>query len=268
MNRQPAIIFDRDGTLASVKYIAPTTRDDGAWAAFNAALPFDAPVPEIVALCRSIRPGVTRIMTSGRMAGDRPGDVHRWYAMRAWLDKHNIPIDLLFMRDGGDTRRDSIVKAEMYRRHIEPYYDVRYVVDDRPEVCDMWESLGLQVLRVVDPDIEPPIAAKAGIWDVIDHVKSHADGAVIAQSDQIDIQRLLEEGWTYDGNVTVIEGKRIRILNMPVLCPGTGRPWGSGTGSPICPVCHRGPNTLNVRRPVRRSGRWSGKVPNHPPRTA
>lgn len=156
--RQPAIIFDRDGTMASVKYIAPTDRSDSSWAQFNRALVFDAPVPNIVALARSIRPGVVRIMTSGRMAGDFSGDMSRWFTMRTWLDKHDVPIDMLLMREGGDTRRDSIVKAEMYRYHIAPYFDVRVVVDDRPQVCDMWRELGLHVIQVVDPGILPPIA--------------------------------------------------------------------------------------------------------------
>lgn len=46
-------------------------------------------------------------------------------------------------------------------------------------------------------------------------------------------------------------------------CTGSGRPWGSGTGAPICPVCHRGPNALQTKRPVRRKGHWSGIVPAH-----
>jgi len=154
---RPAVIFDRDGTLASVKHVAPTTKDKGAWAQFNAALPFDAPVPVVAGLLRAIRPDVTRIMTSGRMAGDRVGDEHRWYQMRNWLIKHDLPIDILLMRQGGDTRLDSIVKEEMYRQ-ISKRYDVRYVVDDRPAVVQMWRSLGLPVLAVTDPGILPPIA--------------------------------------------------------------------------------------------------------------
>lgn len=158
MDRTPAVIFDRDGTLASVKYVAPTDRAEASWAAFNAALPFDAPVPVVAALLRSVRPGVVRIMTSGRMAGDRSGDFVRYGLMRAWLTKHDLPIDRLYMRDGGDTRRDSDVKLEMYQRRIAPFYDVRLVVDDRPQVCEMWRDQGLHVLQVRDPGILPPIA--------------------------------------------------------------------------------------------------------------
>jgi len=157
-NRPPAVIFDRDGTLASVDYVRPSDRDNASWDAFNAALPFDAPVPEVAGLLRSIRPGVVRIMTSGRAAGDYPGGRHRLFQMKDWIAKHDLPLDVLHMRDGGDMRRDSIVKAEMYRDLIEPFYDVRFVVDDRPQVVDMWRDLGLRVLAVKDPALMPPIA--------------------------------------------------------------------------------------------------------------
>lgn len=157
MYKQPAVIFDRDGTLASVAYVAPKDRSDASWAAFNAALPFDAPVPQVAALLRSIRPGVARIMVSGRMEGDWPGDRRRRIAMIDWLVKHELPIDALIMREGGDTRHDSVVKRELYERFIFPKYDVRYVIDDRPQVIDMWRELGFTVLKVTDPNILPRI---------------------------------------------------------------------------------------------------------------
>lgn len=47
------------------------------------------------------------------------------------------------------------------------------------------------------------------------------------------------------------------------LCPGSEGRWGSGTGFPICPVCHRGPRSLGAPRPARRKGKWVGTVPSH-----
>lgn len=159
MPRQPAIIFDRDGTLASVAHTAPSEdRSDRAWGAYNASLPFDAPVPTVAGLFRSVRPGVARIITSGRAEGDWPGDRRRRFQMNDWLHKHELVPDVLLMRSGGDKRRDSIVKTEMYEEHIEPHYDVIFVVDDRPQVVEAWGELGLPVLHVHDPGIAPPIA--------------------------------------------------------------------------------------------------------------
>ena len=162
MSRKPAVIFDRDGTLASVTWCAPRDRHDSEeWRRFNGMIAFDPVVPEVAALLRSIRPGVTRIMTSGRMRGDRPGDYSRQIVMRHWLKKHHLPIDHLFMRADGDTRVDSEVKREMYERLIRPIFDVRVVIDDRPQVCDMWRSFGLHVVQVTDPGLEPDLTRGA-----------------------------------------------------------------------------------------------------------
>jgi hypothetical protein len=156
--KQRAIIFDRDGTLASVAHVAPTDlRDQAQWGDFNAAMPFDAPVPEVVALLRSIHPSVARIMVSGRAAGDRVGDRRRLLQMTDWIRKHDLPIDHLFMRRGGDNRRDDVVKLDFLQNEILPRFDVRFVVDDRQQVVDMWRAQGLPVLQVKDPGILPAL---------------------------------------------------------------------------------------------------------------
>lgn len=156
--KDDAVIFDRDGTLASVAYCAPTDNGASSWRNYNSSLRFDAPIPVVAALLRSIRPGIVRIMTSGRMEGDWPGDRSRRFAMQDWIVKHHLPIDELHMRAGGDTRKDSIVKTEMFETLISPFYNVLYVVDDRPQVVQAWRELGLKVLQVQDPDIMPPIS--------------------------------------------------------------------------------------------------------------
>lgn len=150
--RQPAILFDRDGTLASCP-LRPTDRSNDSWAAFNAALVFDPVVPTVAGLLRAVRPGVARIMVSGRAAGDWPGDRRRLFQMRDWVHKHSLPIDHLFMRDGGDFRQDSDVKHEILHRDILPRFDVRFAVDDRPQVIDVWLAHNIPVLQVTDPDI-------------------------------------------------------------------------------------------------------------------
>lgn len=67
---------------------------------------------------------------------------------KEWLDKHDIIYDALFMRDAGDMRADNIVKAELFDTCVRDNYDVRFVIDDRRQVCDMWLSMGLKVFNV------------------------------------------------------------------------------------------------------------------------
>lgn len=149
--KRPAVIFDRDGTLASVAWIAPGPgAGDKAWADFNAAIRFDAPVPSVVALWHAIDPGIARIVVSGR-------DGSTFWAMTDWFRKHGIKPERFYQRRAGDRRVDSVVKEEILDTLILPHYDVRLVVDDRPQVCDMWRRRGLAVLQVTDPGIDPAI---------------------------------------------------------------------------------------------------------------
>lgn len=82
-----------------------------------------------------------RLIVSGRF------DTYKEQTER-WLKKHNIHYDGLFMREANDTRGDQIIKREIYEQHIEPFYKVVRVFDDRPKVIRMWRELGLDVVDV------------------------------------------------------------------------------------------------------------------------
>lgn len=149
--KQPAVIFDRDGTLASCqRHLVADGQSD--WGEFNAWVPFDAVVPEVAALFRLLREQteLALIVTTGRT-----GDLR--FQMSAWLEKYDLWPDRLYMRGAKDRRVDSTVKLEIYERFIAPEFDVRLVVDDRPSVVQMWRSIGLPVIAVSDPVITPPL---------------------------------------------------------------------------------------------------------------
>jgi predicted kinase len=70
-------------------------------------------------------------------------------ATEKWLAEHvAIPYEALYMRAAGDMRKDSVVKAELFDRHIRHMYDVVAVFDDRQQVVDAWRALGLTVFQV------------------------------------------------------------------------------------------------------------------------
>jgi T4 RnlA family RNA ligase len=72
----------------------------------------------------------------------------------AWLKKHKIEHQDLFMRSADDSRADDILKSELYYLHVRGRYNVLGVIDDRPKVCRMWRNLGLNVFQVGNPDYE------------------------------------------------------------------------------------------------------------------
>jgi hypothetical protein len=66
-----------------------------------------------------------------------------------WLHKHHIDDYVLFMRPDNDSRKDIIYKKEVYQHHIEPKYDVIFVLEDRDQTVKMWrQELGLTCLQV------------------------------------------------------------------------------------------------------------------------
>lgn len=71
-----------------------------------------------------------------------------------WLKDNHIIFDELFMRDhtrvneDGTKVDDTIIKKEIYDQYIKPRYNVRFVLDDRDRVVQMWRKQGLKVLQV------------------------------------------------------------------------------------------------------------------------
>ncbi|NJM96522.1 MAG: AAA family ATPase [Phormidesmis sp. RL_2_1] len=70
----------------------------------------------------------------------------------AWLKQHGVQYAALHMRACGDARKDTIVKEEIYRQHLEGKFNVIAVFDDRTSVVEMWRSLGLSVFQVAEGD--------------------------------------------------------------------------------------------------------------------
>jgi len=69
-----------------------------------------------------------------------------------WLNDKCIPFEYLFMRPEGDQRADNIVKAELFDKYVRDNFDVRFVLDDRNQVVDMWRRMGLTCLQVAEGD--------------------------------------------------------------------------------------------------------------------
>lgn len=107
----------------------------------------DEPNTAVIAAVRAMHAaGYGVVFCSGRDDSART-------ATEAWLARHvRVPHLGLHMRAVGDTRKDSIVKREIYDREIRDRYRVAGVFDDRVQVVQMWRALGLTVFQVADGD--------------------------------------------------------------------------------------------------------------------
>lgn len=134
-----AVMVDIDGTLANHGDRSPYD-----WSRVSEDTPVEA-VRDVVAAARQA--GYRIIYCSGRSDECRA-------ATEAWLDLHAArrPDEPVLMRAAGDMRRDSIVKLELFDRHVRDGYDVRFVLDDRQQVVDAWRSIGLTVFQVAPGD--------------------------------------------------------------------------------------------------------------------
>lgn len=132
-----AIIVDMDGTLA-IMHRDPYDTAKCDTDELNQAI---ATIVEATYRWKGWRV----IITSGRKEEFRTQTV-------AWLAANDIPYHHLFMRKDDDNRKDAVIKQEMYDNEIKGKYDVRFVLDDRKSVVDMWRSNGLQVFQVAEGD--------------------------------------------------------------------------------------------------------------------
>ena len=133
-----AIIVDIDGTLAHMNGRSPY---DYSEAVLTDTV--DTTIAEIVMREHSF--GTTVLIVSGRKAIARDHTIK-------WLSDNGIQYHALHMRAAGDDRKDSIVKSEILDEHILGQYNVKYVLDDRDQVVEMWRQRGMKVLQVADGD--------------------------------------------------------------------------------------------------------------------
>jgi predicted kinase len=119
---------------------------DGTIALIGDRSPYDAAKCELDVVNEPVRSilqnsGKAIVFVSGREDKFKPQTL-------AWLAKHNISFDGLYMRQSGDSRKDSIVKKEIYDEFIRDKYNVAFVLDDRDQVVRVWRDLGLTCLQV------------------------------------------------------------------------------------------------------------------------
>lgn len=135
-----AIMVDLDGTLCL---------HDGRDPYDESLVSTDLPNAAVVAAIRAIEADGYRIIYVSGRSSACADDTQDWISRHVgYLDGHAG----LLMREVGDRRRDSIVKRELFERHIRDHFDVLFVLDDRQQVVDAWREIGLTVFQVAPGD--------------------------------------------------------------------------------------------------------------------
>lgn len=134
-DKPACIICDLDGTLSLMN----------GRNAFDQDVSKDLPNKSVIDLVlMQAHMGVKIIFLSGRAGTEVCKNT-----TEEWLKTHCNVIDYtLKFRAPGDYRKDNIIKEELYERHVKGKYNVKFVLDDRDQVVDLWRSLGLPCFQV------------------------------------------------------------------------------------------------------------------------
>lgn len=65
-----------------------------------------------------------------------------------WLEMYGIKYDAFHMRPENDFRKDTHIKKEIYQNEIDGKYNVVAVYDDRLQVLEMWNKVGIFAFNV------------------------------------------------------------------------------------------------------------------------
>jgi predicted kinase len=132
-----AIIVDLDGTYALIGDRSPYAADQCHLDTVNYVIS-DIIKAHVGAY------GYEVILCSGRQSEFRA-------QTEMWLEDNGIHYSALFMRKEGDSRKDSIIKRELFEENIRGKWNIAFVLDDRDQVVSMWRNeLGLTCLQVTE----------------------------------------------------------------------------------------------------------------------
>lgn len=138
-----AIICDLDGTLCLMKNRSPYE-----WKRVGEDV-VNKPVQDVV--LKHMVTGGNVIYLSGRDGVCQP-ETFDWLKRHGMWDEKLSERYSLYMRTEGDNRKDSIVKKELFDKHVKGKYNVLYVLDDRNQVVDVWRDMGLTCFQVAEGD--------------------------------------------------------------------------------------------------------------------
>ena len=138
---KPFVVFDLDGTLCNCEWRREIclTKKPPDWKHFFSSCGLDKPNWPILKWAQTLQNDYHIIISTGRP--------ERYFnSTDAWLQQYGVKYTRIFMRRNSDNRHDYETKNDMCQ-HL-PKDQILFVVDDRPQVVDMWRENGLKVYPV------------------------------------------------------------------------------------------------------------------------
>ncbi len=145
-----AIIFDIDGTLADVEHRKHHLPN---WDRFFAEMHNDPVIEPVGWLFKELCLDANSREYAVLVVTARPDNYES--VTRDWIEERlSTGYDRMYMRKTDDFRRDAVVKAEILQKIMDDGYEPFLVIDDRPEVVDMWRSFGIATLQCASDEIK------------------------------------------------------------------------------------------------------------------
>jgi predicted kinase len=144
-----AVYLDLDGTLCNCEHRRHHV-ETGNWPGFFAGMCDDTIITHTETALRALHAAGYAII----IGSARPDENNYRQMTTEWLDRHNIPYSAIYLRDGGDYRKDSIVKVEILERMLNDGWDIQFAFDDRDQVVRAFRDYGLPVFQVNDGDFD------------------------------------------------------------------------------------------------------------------
>lgn len=148
-----SIICDIDGTIANNDHRSGfVNRAELAkvgkkpdWEKYNSLMADDTPKEDIIMVFLALSLGTWRkaVLLTGRE------EVYRDVTV-AWLKKHSVRHDALYMRGAKDYRPDNIVKKELLAQAMADGFEPWVFLDDRNSMVKMWRDEGYTCLQVAE----------------------------------------------------------------------------------------------------------------------
>ena len=140
----PAYIFDLDGVLADnshrqhfLERSGDTKPSQQDWLDFFAASIADGIYDDTRKLFLTLQAAGYQVLIVTGRSEDYENTTE------SWLKSYGLIPNRLFQRRHKDFRKDFVIKEEIYRTQIRPFYEILGVFEDRQDCVEMWRDKGL-----------------------------------------------------------------------------------------------------------------------------